>query len=275
MSEKRTIGWLAIIAALAVIGFVLVMASSGASQVGQLWVEVGKAALQVVVIGVLGTALKLLADEYQVRRQHADTREEFRRDKYRRLVAVTGQLRAVPIFILANRSVQTWTKQMQTVVQADAELRQLEHEILASATVPSPPFRDSALIVQHLETMVGYTTWVAHDFAEHKKPLGEQQRVAEEADLSQDERDKRQQGLWATLSALPSVKDMVSNLDGSATTPAPSWGAYVAEETAALQLMLQTSLAQAGAHSTPPLRADARATRDVSAPTPSPSMRPG
>src|SRR5919106_4102147 len=127
------LGWaLASIAAVAAVGFAVVLATRDANQQAELWQELGKGFIQVLAIGVLGTALKLLVDHYQAQRDRRDQRQQFRQDKYDRLVDATNRLRKVPILINANRSVKTWSEQMLAVIDAGLDLRMIKHQIASS-----------------------------------------------------------------------------------------------------------------------------------------------
>jgi hypothetical protein len=137
--KDRALGWsLTAIGVAAVGGFAAVIATRTPHDRSQLWSEVGKGLIGLVVVGVLGTVLKLLADAYQARRRIAERLDEFRIDKYRRVVEATNAIRKAGTLINANRSVRTWSDQMLALIDASNELRLIKHEIhLSSEDVTS------------------------------------------------------------------------------------------------------------------------------------------
>jgi hypothetical protein len=148
----------------AVAAFSAVIATRSAADRSQLWSELGRGLIGLVLAGILGTVLKLLADAYQARRQVEERRDEFRQDKYRRVVQATNALRKAETLINANRSVKTWSQQMLALIEASNELRLVKHEIdLASRGVSDPPFRDFARIVWLLERMYRYMESLTRD----------------------------------------------------------------------------------------------------------------
>ncbi len=239
-------------------------------QRGALWLELYKGLLQLVVVVVLGAALKLVADRYQEQQQRAEQNRQFRQDKYDRLVQATNQLRRVPILIDANRSVKTWSEEMLAVIDVGLTLRMIKHQIDSSRVATEPPFPDYKKLVYLFTLMYDYTDWVTADFADLKKQLSERQRRAEKSDLSDQERARLQDAVWDAIRELRSVADMLrsiaregperispeeqdarrseieqqltalTNTEGDATplrAVGPSWVTYVAAETLALELM--------------------------------------
>lgn len=265
---------LAAAAALAATAFAAVLLLQDGEQRDRLWVEVGRGLIQLVVIGVAGTALKLIADGYQARGERAERHYEFRIDKHRRLLAATNVLRRAAILVAANRSVRTWTGQMDALMDAGFELRAIKHEIGASAVAADPPpFLNGDAIMRQVDAMAAYIDWVVADFADNKKRLGERQRWAEASGIDDDQRTQRQAAIWEELSGLPSVADMLSgighderarqqsadweelsalspiaDLDGhrepvpAADGAPPSRAAYMAAYGAALALIMSASL---------------------------------
>jgi hypothetical protein len=214
MKNKALWWWLGAISVFAAGGFAAVISTRGAGDRTKLWSEVGKGLIGLVLVGVLGTLLKLLADAYQARRQLAERRDDFRHDKYRRVVEATNALRKAGTLVNANRSVPTWSNQMLALIDASNELRLIKHEIyLSSDGVSDPPFRDYTEIVWLLETMYRYTEFVTEDFAENKKRLSELQRRAEDDQISEEGRGELQAKIWEELKGLPSVADLLADLD--------------------------------------------------------------
>lgn len=243
MADTVLTRWLVALGVAAAIGLAIVLATRIPIQQELLWIEVGKGLIQVVVIGVVGTVLKLLADAYQARRQQAEARDEFRADKRRRLVATTNVLRKAPILIEANRSVKTWDEQMLTFIDAKFELGAIRHEIDASNSAPNPPFSNIRQIREQLGVMEAYLEWVTKDFSRHKKELSEQQRLAEQQGLSPDERARRQGQVWDAIRGLDSVADLIRDPDARPhATEEPSWAKYESGYGMALDLITRASL---------------------------------
>jgi hypothetical protein len=215
--------WLALVAVVAAFGLLIVILAVSAKQRDDLILELGKGLIQLLVVVVLGVALKLLVDRYQDEQQRAeqerqrrqakeDQNRQFRQDKYDRLVQATNELRRVPILINANRSVKTWSEQMLAVIDAGLTLRMIKHQIYSSRGLDEPPFPDYKKLVYLFEFMYQYTDWVTADFADRKKELSEFQRRAEESGLSAQERAHRQEAVWDRILELRSVDDMRRSL---------------------------------------------------------------
>jgi heme exporter protein D len=85
-----------VVGAIALVGLVVVFVQSGSDDRASLRGELGKAAIQVIVVAVIGTVLKLLVDRHQALAQRAEQDQRFRQEKYDRLVGVTNDLRRAP-----------------------------------------------------------------------------------------------------------------------------------------------------------------------------------
>jgi hypothetical protein len=196
-------------------GFAAVLATRSPPDRSQLWSEVGKGLVALVFAGILGTALKLLADDYQERRQIEERRAEFRQDKYRRVVLATSALRKAAALLAANRSVKTWTEQTIALIDAANELRLIKHEIDLStqALRDDPPFGESDDIIWLLRRMYAYLESLTVDFAEKKAELGELQRRAAEEKASAAERAKLLEAIWSELNGLKSVQRLLAEFD--------------------------------------------------------------
>jgi hypothetical protein len=168
------------------------VATSDSTDRDEIGSESAKGLIQLVLVVLLGAALKLLVDRYQdqehraeqIREDHqrlAEQNRQFRQDKYDRLVQSTNQLRRAWVLIAANRSVKTWSEQMYAVIEAGLTLRMIKHQIYSSRDIQYPPFPNHREVVHLTELMYRYMDWVVEDFAEHKKELSELQRQAEEA----------------------------------------------------------------------------------------------
>jgi hypothetical protein len=66
--DKTISRWLLGVAVIATIAFAVVLFTRDPKEEAQLWTEVGRGLVQLIVIGVLGTALKLVVDAHQARR---------------------------------------------------------------------------------------------------------------------------------------------------------------------------------------------------------------
>jgi hypothetical protein len=259
--------WLALVAIAAMSGLLVVFLSVDAKQRGELGLELGKGLIQLLVVVVVGAALKLLVDRYHDQQQSAEQNRQFRQDKYDRLVQATDKLRRVPILINANRSVEAWSEQMLAVIDANLALRMIKHQISSSRGLDEPPFSDYDKLVRLLELMYEYTDWVTADFANSKKELSELQHQAEERDLSAQELGHRQDAVWEGIRKLESIDDMYKGAsskdrklrqdsieealnrptdpDSDATWRAAiklSWVTYEAAESLALQLITHATL---------------------------------
>jgi hypothetical protein len=81
-----------------------------------------------VIVGILGTVLKLLADDYQAKRLRLAQQSEFRLDKYRRLVQITNMLRRIPLLVPVDWSEETLRKCLFDILDVGAELRVTKRE---------------------------------------------------------------------------------------------------------------------------------------------------
>jgi hypothetical protein len=194
---------LAALAVLALAAFCAALAI--VSDRSTLWVELGKGAIQILVVVVLGTALKTVVDAYQDRRRRAEQLDAFRQDKYMRLVDATNTLRRAQTLIRANRSVRTWSDQALNIVDAGLTLRRIKHEIALS----SEAFPNSGAFVAVLHGMYSYTELIEKDLIAQKQTLAEKQRQAEQEGLSATERERLLDDVWAEIVELPSVGDMI------------------------------------------------------------------
>jgi hypothetical protein len=190
--------------------FAVLLGDQGTDGRHELWIEVGKALLQVAVVAVAGTVLKLLADSYQARRQRLEAREAFRRQKYGELVAITSRLRSVPAYVRADPSAATLTAQLRAVLEVDAGLRQIKHEIDSSGQ------SDVAALIDSLVQMIRYTSWVAEDI----------------------EKVLREERTAPTLES-DAVTDMIKDAEQELSKPGPrSFNAYYEQEGTAMKRML-------------------------------------
>ncbi len=260
-ARDRLLVWvLLLVAAVAIADLVVVFLLSESGDRSSLRTELGKAAIQLLVVVVIGTVLKLVVDRHQARAQRAEQDQRFRQEKYDLVVGVTNTLRRVPLLVEANRSVKTWSEEMLGVMDAGLRLRSLKHQIFSCRVLDSPPFASHAALSRLLEEMYRYTDWVLDDFTANKKRLSELQRVAEAAEP--EERGAAQERIWRELCALASIADMGVELTGDARASRraeivewlsagadagpfvargdhPTWATYLECESVALELMTQ------------------------------------
>jgi 3-methyladenine DNA glycosylase/8-oxoguanine DNA glycosylase len=239
-----------------------------------LWVEVGKGLIQVVVIGVLGTLLKRLLDDYQADRQEGERkaaeereaaeraaaeqrqaaerlaaeqrranerRDQFRTNKIRRLVAATNVIRRAPIVIEADRSESRWSEQMLAIIDAGFDLRVIRHEISASTSAPEPPFKaeGTSLILKELDTMIKFVEWVGRDYAQAKHQISELERGVDEQQLPADERAAR---MWEAIRSQRPVKEMIERPAASSEDAAESFQRYLDAYEQAMDYMVREAL---------------------------------
>jgi hypothetical protein len=75
---------IAAVAALAATGFVVVMLLATERQRGALWIELGKALLQLLVVGAFGALITVVIDEFRASRETAAEAERIAREKEHR-----------------------------------------------------------------------------------------------------------------------------------------------------------------------------------------------
>ena len=212
------------VASLALLGLLLVTVPP--DQRNELLVQIGNGLTQLLVVVLLGAALKLLGDRYQAQQQAAEQRRAtrqanleqrraahqakaaqdraFRQDKYDRLVRATNRLRRVPILIDADRSVATWNQQMLAVVDVSLDLRMIKHQIYSSQGATHPPFERIDELTYLFELMYHYTDWVTSDLGDRKKELSDVHDAAQEP-ASEEARSR----LWNRIRTSPPVADML------------------------------------------------------------------
>lgn len=179
--------------------------------------EIGKGLIYIFTVAVIGSIVKLLVDDQQRRLREANEArtqlyqqeqrlQEFRIDKVRRLVGVTNILRRAPVLIDAHRSAKTYNEQMRAVVDAGLELRLIRHETDAIGRDPNPAFPEWLVIRGEIRKMEAYVAWVVNDFRGYNMELSQLQRKAETD-------RKLQPKVWERISAIPSVRDLVHEVD--------------------------------------------------------------
>ena len=290
---KRPLLVVGVLGLLALVILAVLFAGASEAQQDTLTVEVGKALTQFLVVVALGAGVKFLMDRYQDTQQEHELRRQereaeaardrsFRQDIYQRLVQATNTLRRVPIMVEANRSTKTWSEQMLAVIDVGLDLRMIKHQIYSGRDLPAPPFAEHRKLTYLFETMYHYTDWLAADFGDHKKDIGEFQRRAEHETLPLEERAAMQDEVWRQISGLPTMADMLETeraeragdgevvarlgarrlsvrkqldsaldgLDGGTQQPShqapppPSWLSYQEAEALALELITRESSSQ-------------------------------
>lgn len=231
MAGRRLFWSLLVITCAAIAGFVAVLLTRDPTDRNALVLEVGKGSLQLVVIGVLGTLLKLLADAHQAKRLRAEQHAEFWRSKYRRLVEATNKLRGIPLVLPVDPKPAALQQHMLTVLDVASELRVIKHEISVTAGVHDSPIRDVQQVTQRLVAMYKYADVLASEF---KKALS-RHRTGNDDDSA-----------WESLRDLSAVKDLLDNADGGSEEPdaAPTWKAYLNLEICVLGLITAASLGE-------------------------------
>jgi hypothetical protein len=136
LRRHPTAAMLSILGLIAVGGFISLMVTRNPTEQNTLWLDLARGLVTLVIVGILGTVLKLLADEYQAKRLRQGQRSEFRVDKYRRLVKTTNKLRRIPLLAPADSSGPTLRQHLLDILDVGAELRVIKHEIWVSREVP-------------------------------------------------------------------------------------------------------------------------------------------
>jgi hypothetical protein len=165
----RRVRWLGLIAVAALAALGLLILSVGEPEREELWTDVGKGLIDVVVVVVLGGLVKQLADAHQDRRRRTEAQQRFREDKYDRIVAATSALRRGLITMTTGLE-QTSGAGLRALLDADATLRAVKHEIYASKALADRPLRDPDPVIRELESMFGYTTTTALAVVSHVVP---------------------------------------------------------------------------------------------------------
>jgi hypothetical protein len=217
-----------VVGLLAMAALASLFATRDSSDRNELWLEVGKALVTLLTVGVLGTLLKQLADAYQAKRRRQEQRAEFRLEKYQRLVQTTNKLRRIPLLVPADPSLEALRGHLLEVLDVGAELRVIKHEIYASRKVQDAPFKDTEAVTRTLEQMYAYADAMASEF---------------EAALSAAGRGIGEAPALADLYQRPRAADLLRSAgrDERDRTPS-SWDEYLALETEVLERMTAATL---------------------------------
>jgi hypothetical protein len=229
MRDRGLVWWLLIVTCAAIAGFAAVLLTRDPTGQNALMLELGKGLLQLVVIGVLGTVLKLLADAHQAKRLRAEQRAEFWRNKYYRLVEATNKLRRVPLVLPVDPEPTNLQQHMLTVLEVAAELRVIKHEISVTAGVRDSPIADFKKVTKPLEDMYAYADALAVEF---------------EKALSRHRASDDDHSAWETLRHLDTVKDLLTTGGLGGAAGASTWPVYLKLETHVLRLITAATLGE-------------------------------
>ena len=156
--------WLGVIAAGAVAVLILAFWLLSPPQRSDLWFEVGKGCIQLVVVVLLGAVAKILVDEYQRRQALEDQNRVFRKDKYNSLVSATNSLRKVAIEVAIAADTSKLDAEMRAVMNVGLDLRMIKHQVFLSRHLPHRPFHNADQLADLIEVMYHYTEAVLEDF---------------------------------------------------------------------------------------------------------------
>ena len=216
---KERVGWLGIFTVLAVVAASLVgvwaFGRLGVEGKGSFYGDVARLSYQAVVIVALGVLAKRALDDAADRRKDAERRvgaekreaelRIMRRSEYvRRLIDDSHVVDRARMLVRANRSVLTWSNQMDNVIDAYVDLRDVRHDIATSEVAGDPVFADWGKIQEGVGDMEEYLGRLTDEYVQQKKPLSELQRLAEA------DRDI-QEVVWQRLSGLAWLGDLIEN----------------------------------------------------------------
>jgi hypothetical protein len=190
--------------------------------------EVAKLAVQFIVIVVAGAFVKMILEDLQAKRKgdEEELREQARRDQedtrarqadwdelseikrsyIRRVLDARHRVDRAQMLIRANRSVRTWSIQMQgEVIEAYLALRDVNHDLVTATQAGHPVF--VAEIREPISRMANYLDDLIVEFGDKKKELSELQLKAE--------KDRRKQiEVWRQLQGLERLGDLIHDGDG-------------------------------------------------------------
>ena len=171
--------------------------------------HMAKLAFQLLAIVIAGALVKLAIDNSKEYRERKQRLTDDQTSYTRRIIDVSHKLDIARLQILANRSVKTWSHEINHLVDAYVDLRDLQHDVLTTQRSPDPLFVDWDMIRPKLDVMVAYLGALIDEYSENKKKLSEQQREAEDTNHSPEDRQVRQQEVWQGLRGLARLGDLV------------------------------------------------------------------
>jgi hypothetical protein len=238
--DRQLRTWLACVAAggIVVLAAAFLLLDAGHPQ--DLGFEVGKGVVQLLVVVLLGGAVKLLVDRYQERQRKADQDQQFRQDKYDRLVAATNALRRVPMLIKTDPSVEARKEQLKQAIDAGLILRMIKHQIYSSGTLADPPFPNHLKLAYLFEVMYHYTDWVIADFAKHQQRVSEPPSVGDMRKRVEQDDDERESIQDAFDVALDKI-DKTGKHHSPPWKKESSWVEHEEAESRALELITRVT----------------------------------
>jgi hypothetical protein len=195
LKHHRTVAVLSILGLMAVGGIIALMVTRTPAGQNTLWLDVAQGLVTLMIVGILGTVLKLLAEDYQAKRLRQAQQYEFRVDKYRRLVQITNKLHRISLLVLVDWYEDTLRRCLFDIVDAGAELQVIKHEIWVSRKVQDLPFPKPEPVTGRLERMYAYTDALAREFDQA---------------LSELHAADGENPAWARLKELPKSKDLLA-----------------------------------------------------------------
>jgi hypothetical protein len=244
--------WLPVLVVFAIAVLAVAFVLLNAEHTQDLGLEVGKGAVQLLVVVLFGGVVKLLADRYQDGQRRADLNREFRQDKYNRLVEATNALRKISIRVHADPSVETRNEQMIELIDAGLKLRMIKHQIYSSRELADPPFPNYLKLAYLFEVMYHYTDQVIADFAGHDQALSELPPVsdprdeANETDEWREQRSAEREAIGAALELdLTKIQETGQRVSLPVSPPEGttwSWVHYEEAEDRALEMITRVSL---------------------------------
>lgn len=152
--------------------------------------SIAGAILQLIVLGVVGVAVKGAFDRHQVRR--AEAREEteraqqernavteLRKAMLRRVLAANRVVRKAGILIPAHASAKTYGEQMRILIDAQLEFSDIRHEI---ETIPTL-FASTGDIKGQLDQMAGYLEGLTAEYRRRYQDIVDVERTKGRADV--------------------------------------------------------------------------------------------
>jgi hypothetical protein len=171
--------------------------------------ELAKLCIQLVVIVVAGALVKKAIDDVQEHQARLVEAAETRRAYIRRLIDAAHLVDRARVLVLANRSVRTWSTQIEVaIIEAYVSLRNVRHDLVTAAQANAPVFEMS--IVEQIGEMVSYLQHLIDEFGEKKKDYSEAQIQAEKDRSKQPE-------VWKLLSELTWLGDLTRDGEGYKT----------------------------------------------------------
>jgi hypothetical protein len=203
---------LAVLTALVALRAFTWLDSAGRKKVYEELVKLSYQFLVIVLLGALITKLiddardRRAAQAEQVERQRNDEaqRRDRQRGYVRRLVNDSHGVDLARMLILANRSTETWSQQMnERIISSYIDLRDIGHDARTASASNDPIFLDWKPIQESIERMERVLKDLIDEYGEKRKELSELQLKAEKDRTLQEQ-------LWKRLLALPYLGDLLA-----------------------------------------------------------------